>query len=277
MYLVAVILAWFLAVEFLSWPLSLTPLCIVNANDGHCPILHEFLLSAVEKLQNWQTLAGAIVASIAIFGVFLNTNRAVKHAERLETHRRSRKHAAQRAVLPPILAQISGYAQRSASQLAAMTEMCVKEALPAGAANPDLTRELPADTLRALADFIEYADAVDVTVIESTAAWIQIFQSRLESLISANHDPAGTRIVVRTQIEEGMIDAATIHAGVTSVFEYARRRSHELPQTLTWEDVRNALRAMGYPDDQHTRLYEIIAGRALHTSGPFERLTTEND
>ncbi len=54
-------------------------------------------------LHKWQTLAGAIVASIvattAATIAFHNTTRSIRNAEKLETWRRKRKHAALRAVL----------------------------------------------------------------------------------------------------------------------------------------------------------------------------------
>jgi hypothetical protein len=68
-------------------------------------------------LQKWQTLAAALVASIAAYIAFRNTSRTLNHAEKLESNRRNRKHAAVRAVLPLALAQVTGYAERSARAL----------------------------------------------------------------------------------------------------------------------------------------------------------------
>src|SRR5438445_2079765 len=80
-------------------------------------------------LQNWQTLIAATVAStiasIAAYVAFQNTSRSLAHAERLETNRRRRKHAAVRAVLPLALSQVIAYAERSAHALDALVASCI--------------------------------------------------------------------------------------------------------------------------------------------------------
>jgi hypothetical protein len=55
-------------------------------------------------LKEWQTLLSAVIAVGAAYVAFQNTTRALRHSEKLETNRRSRKHAAVRAVLPLALA-----------------------------------------------------------------------------------------------------------------------------------------------------------------------------
>jgi hypothetical protein len=228
-------------------------------------------------LQKWQTLAAAGVASIAAYIAFRNTTRSLNHSESLEKNRRTRKHAAVRAVLPLALSQVVAYAERSTRALDELVSQCEGEVLPSGAAPESLAEPLPSETLTALADFIEYSDAVNVAVLEATVAWIQIHDSRLRSLVQDNHDPSQNHIVVRTEIEGRIIDAASVYAGAGSFFDYARRRSQKVPSVLTWDVVTRALRNMRLWDEEHPRLYEIISRREAISAGPFERLNTDSE
>jgi len=226
-------------------------------------------------LYQWQTLAGAGVASIAVYIAVRNTTRSLDHAEGLERHRRSRKNAALRAMLPLALAQVTDYAERSAHALNAMLDQCDGEALPAMTAPESLAQQLPSETLSTLADFIEYSDRVDVALVETAVAWIQIQDSRLRDLIKRNRGPGGGEIITRAEIEGRLIDAATIYASASSVYNYARRRQEHFPHTISWEAVRGAFRNMRFWDDEHPRLYAIMAGRENHTTGPFDALHGE--
>ena len=227
-------------------------------------------------LYDWQTLIAATVAStvasIAAFIAFRNTTRSLAHNEELERRRRSRKHAALRAMLPLALAKVTDYAERSAHVLNELVGQCAGRTLPAMTAPEDLAQPLPYDALETLADFIEYSDTVDVGVLEATVAWIQIHDSRVRGLVKSNRDPAGAQLVLRVQIEGGIIDAASIYAGSGCIYEYARRRSDQIPHILSWEAVRGALRNMRFWDEEHVRLYQVVAGRENHSVGPFEKL-----
>jgi hypothetical protein len=79
-------------------------------------------------------------------------------------------------------------------------------------------------------------------------------------------------VIVRTHIEARTIDAVAIYAGVGAVYDYSRRRGAQLPHTVTWADVRNALGNMRIWDNENPDLYALIAGREKSVAGPFERL-----
>ncbi len=225
-------------------------------------------------LHGWQTLIAAVVAAVAVIVAFKNTDRSLAHAESLETNRRRRKHAAVRAVLPLALSQVIAYAERSARSLNDLVSKCAGETLPAGVTTESLIEPLPSETLKSLADFIEFTDTTSVEVLESTFAWIQIFDSRMRALAQHNNDPAKTWVVVRTEIENLIVDAATIYAGVASAFDYARRRQAQMPTELLWDAVIGALRNMRLWDDEHPRVYQIVEGRRTRSTGPFEPLRT---
>lgn len=232
-------------------------------------------------LKEWQPLIAAtvasIVASIAAYVAFGNTSRTIANNEVLEARRRTRKHAALRAMLPLALAKITDYAERSAHALQELLGQCVNQTLPAMSAREDLAQPLPTDALKSLADFIEYSDQLEVRVLESTVAWIQIHDARIRGLVKNNLDPTGAHLVLRLQIQGGIIDAASIYAGAACTYDYARRREELIPSILSWEAVRGALRNMRYWDDQYPDLYVIIAGREQASAGPFERLNAGPD
>jgi len=225
-----------------------------------------------DAIKHWQTLIGASVAVAAACIAYWNTTRSLRQAAELEQHRRQRKHEALRAVLPLALSELLDYAQRSAHALDGLLSRCQGQALQRMTASADLAQPLPEAALKMLEEFIEYSDTVDVTVLLETIAWVQIFDDRVQSLVAANRNPSSTRIIVQIEIEGYVIDAASIYAGAVSIFDYARRRSQQLPGDLSWQAVIDALMAMDFRDHTHPDLFKIITGRQGHTRGPFHRL-----
>jgi hypothetical protein len=227
-------------------------------------------------IQTWQTLLAATVAatiaSIAAFVAFQNPSRSLAHAENLEVNRRQRKHAALRAVLPLALSQLNAYAEKSVGALNQMLAECHGPVLPTGIATSAHIEPLPSETLKTLAEFIEYADAGNVDVLESTVARIQIHDSRMRQLVRDNNDPSNTHVVTRTEIRNRMVDAASIYAGASSFFNYARRRDSNFPVTVSWDEVSAALRQMRHWPDENPELHEVIGRRETSSSGPFETL-----
>jgi hypothetical protein len=225
----------------------------------------------------WQTLfaaaLAATIASIAAYIAFTNTSRTLSHNEELERNRRLRKHAAVRALLPLALSQVVDYARRSARFLEQLVAQCQNNVLPCNVAPQSFPEKTPDETLELLSQFIEYSDTLDVSLLETTVAWIQIHDARVRTLIQENHDPNSITIVRQEQLEASIIDAASIYAGGAAFFEYARRRAHRPPTDITWENVFNALGNMQFWDQQYPGLYRIIEGRKKQSSGPFSRLT----
>lgn len=255
------------AVRNLWFPIALILIVLIAIGLGIVGLIPDSFLA---WLQKWQTLSAAGVASVAAYIAFQNTTRSLRHAERLENNRRNRKHSAVRAILPLALSQILAYAERSARALIELVAKCEDQILPTKTASENLVEPLPSETLKALADFIEYSDKANVRVLEATIACIQIHDSRLRGLAEDNRDPSETHIVLRTEIENRIIDAASIYAGAACIFDYARRRSEDLPTTVTWDSVARALRNMRFWDEEHPQLYAKLAQRERISSGPFE-------
>ena len=175
-------------------------------------------------------------------------------------------------MLPLALTQISDYAERSARALDSLVKKCVEELLPPMVASEDVIQKLPAETLKTLSEFIEYSDTVSTTLIEETVSRIQIQDSRLRSLLDDNLDPSEPRLILKTEIQGNIIDAASIYAGTAAVYDFARRLQDQLPPTISWEAVRGALRNMRFYDDEYPELHALLNEREKHTKGPFDKL-----
>lgn len=229
----------------------------------------------ITRAHQWQSLIAATlaatVASVAAVIAFQNTTRSLAHAEDLERRRRSRKHAALRAMLPLALAAVSDYAERSVHALNELLDRLDGAGVPSMTIPEDLAQPLPTDALKTLADFIEYSDDVDVRVLEKTVAWVQIHDSRMRGHVKDNRNPARSTLVVRHNIESSIIDAASIYAGAGCAYDYARGRSDQMPLILTWDAVRGALNNLRFWDDDHP-LYKFIERREKNSAGPFEKL-----
>ena len=176
-------------------------------------------------------------------------------------------------MLPLALSQIIEHSQNSVFALNAFVALCQEEILPRNSPVNNLPQPLPHDTLKVFAEFIEYSDDIDASLVEVMVAWIQIHDARVRGLVSDSHDPVGTSGLTRRSIEVSVIGAASIYAAAAALFNYGRRREHRPPTNITWDDVRRAFTNMRLWDQDHPRLYKLLEGRERNFSGPFERLT----
>jgi len=223
-------------------------------------------------INQWQNLIAAVVAVGAAGLAYHGAMQQLRQNDRQERNRRSKKHAAVRAMLPLALSQVTEYAQKSEFALLALLPQCRGQILPPGSLIQGLPQILPHETLDVLGELVEYSDDVDVSLVETMVAWIQIYDSRVRGLVRDNADPAGEATVFRLNIENYLIDAASIYAAAAALFDYGRRRGSRPPDTITWENVRGAFRNMRMWDEEHRDLYKIVEGREQRSRGPFDRL-----
>lgn len=220
----------------------------------------------------WQNIIAAGIAIGAAALTYHSATRQLKQNDRQECNRRSKKRASVRAMLPLALSQIIEYTEKSAFALIDLLGLCQGQSFPRNSPIKNLPQALPHETLNVLAEFIEYSDDIDASLVEAMVAWVQIHDARVRGLIRDNQDPAGTAVIVRLNIEGSIIDAASIYAAAAALFDYGRRREHRPRSTITWEDVRRAFTSMRIWDLDHPDLYKIVEGREKHSSGPFDRL-----
>jgi hypothetical protein len=72
----------------------------------------------------------------------------------------------------------------------------------------------------------------DRVAIALALALIQIHDSRLRGMVRDNRDTSRTSMTLRRNLEQGIVTAASIFAGASSGFNYARRREHHFPGEL---------------------------------------------
>jgi hypothetical protein len=223
-------------------------------------------------IQPWQTLIGSVLAITAAFVATLiawkNVSRQIGHAEELEKQRRSRKQAALRSVLPLSLSAISDYAQHTTRALHNLLNQCVDEALPRNGVQVTPFPDVPSDTVETLVEFIEYSDTLNVQLFENLLSRIQVLSARMRDLLSDINVENGVQVITSNWIETNIIHAASVYAGAAQAYDYARRRSNELPNDVSWDNVRQALRNMRLYDDDVPRIYETIDRLAQQSGGP---------
>lgn len=224
-----------------------------------------------EGINKWQNLIAALIAVGAAWSAYRTATRQIKQNDLQEKNRRRRKHASVRAVLPLALSQTSEYAQKSTYALIKLIQFCKDETLPPNSQTTDLRQILPNETLQVFAEFIEYSDDIDTSLIETLVTQIQIHDSRVRGINRDKDDPNLMEFIKKNYIGELIIDAASIYAAAGAMFEYARRREKQPPTTVIWENVRSALRNMGIWEDKYQKIYKIIDRKEIITKGPFDR------
>lgn len=222
-----------------------------------------------EVIKSWQPLIGALIAILAAFVAALiawkNVSRQISHSAELEAKRRARKLVALRATLPLTLSAISDYADRTTNELVNLLNQCANGVLPQSGIQPPQFPATPADTIEALAEFIEYSDSFDTQLFEKLLSRIQILSARTRDI---SKDVNTSNGILSHWIETNIMQAASVYAAAAQAYDYARRRSDTLPCDVSWDSVRAALQNMRLYDDDLPRLYETIDRLAQQSSGP---------
>ena len=70
-------------------------------------------------------------------------------------------------------------------------------------------------------------------------------------------------------LEAYILDAATIYARASAVFEYARFRAENFPADITWDHLRRALSNLGFWYEENPSIFATIDRRERATpKGP---------
>jgi hypothetical protein len=189
-----------------------------------------------------------------------NTTRTLRANANLEAKRRLQKRAALRAVLPLALSEINLYCSLTARALQNLWDECVDGALPKDAAKPILP-DMRAETVQVFADFIEYSDDLDTTIVRWLLARLQVSRARIREIELVIETADQNAVILETNLEEYILDVAAIYAAAGSAFDYGREKSHTLPKEISWDHVRTALRNMKIWDDDMEGLYATITRR----------------
>jgi hypothetical protein len=195
---------------------------------------------------DWQQLLAGLVALIAAGVGWLAIDRQVKQADRLEQERMGAKRAGARAALPAALDAICDYARECAESLALMFPSSGDEGLPQGTRWEG--RRLPMEMFLDIRALIETLPLRDGASFAELLSKIQVQSSRLNS-IQPSRLPNRVGVIVRSNLEQYIVDSADIYARSEAFFPYARGESEDVPhQSPTRDNILSALRRMGSMD-----------------------------
>ena len=224
-----------------------------------------FIALCPKSAQQWQTLIAGSFAILAalIGGGFLNTqiqasealvNKQIRASEDLENVRRCRKFAAARAVLPLTLSSLCEYARRSAVALKKILGQRRGE-LILGEINLPEFPSLPTEVIKELREVIEFGDDKISEAIESLLREIQVQAARLNNLWQEKSAPEKKNTSV-VDVEEYVLDTASIYARSSALFDYARKESDIVPGDPPPKKNVSALNQMGLWESDFKRIHE---------------------
>jgi hypothetical protein len=229
-FLLALIATWFVVLVWFQSSVD----CKVTAADwpkDDCR-LTKFLF-------DWQQLLGGGFALVAAVIGWFAINRQIRQFDAQEQERVRAKRAAARAALPLALAAIAEYAEECAQRLALLLLSASQEGLPEGTTwhGP----ELPTEALLDIRTLVETLPSRDGSAFADLLSKIQIQASRLRS-IRPSRLPNRVGVVVRSNIEQYIVDCAEIFARGAAMLRYARGLVDEVPLHVpTQEEIRSAL------------------------------------
>jgi hypothetical protein len=172
-----------------------------------------------------------------------------------------------RATGPLALASLVEYAIPCAEGLKDLHCQCRDGVLPQdNVKRPDFP-SVPSEGITLLSEFIEYAEPGQADLIEELLRAIQVQVARLRSLLGGIGK--STVLIRKENIDEYLINTACIYAMAGAAFDYFRRKSDELPKSVSWENVKSALRNVEVSENRYPETYGLIDRLALQNpNGP---------
>jgi hypothetical protein len=215
-------------------------------------------------LYRWQEFAGAL-ASALIAGTFILFQVWRGGADAREE--RAARYTAARASLSFGLTELDRYASHCCILLAELHRRASGEAVPRGTTVAPFP-PIPEAAIASIVDLIGVSPRPVVQVAAKLLSGLQIQHSRLEASL-ADLEPTAPRskLVVKTNLEEFMIDTAKLRARASSLFPLARFDTDKPPLPVNWDDVASALRQMELHDEDIPRVFETIAKRKASDRG----------
>lgn len=208
-------------------------------------------------LMAWQTMLTGFIAigAALIGGYYVQAQSALVDGH--EQDRIRRQFEAERALLPLTLSKMSAYARASGRAIRAM--------YPAGEAvnfNPDAELpnfpDPPTEEVQHLAAVIRASqDAKIREVVAELLSRLQVQSARMLDLRDMRewHE---VRRVMRTELDEYLLNAADIYARCAGLFDYARRETTIAPGNPTYGDLSSALNQMGLRNFQFPGVHERL-------------------
>lgn len=214
---------------------------------------------------DWQTLITGILAVIAAAASIWMIRHQMSQVAEIEAERLRRRYLAARATLPATLNTIMGYAQVAIEGLqhiyGDVSDSGEYPARSDGFASLS-TRPIyvapqpPPDMIAAVERIIEASnDHAVADVLADILNRAQVLNSNLHDLPRML---ASSTLMVRTNIDGYLVQAARIYAEAESLFPFARREAETVSKPATWEDVERALFLMHIEREDYPDPYELI-------------------
>lgn len=190
--------------------------------------LNSKLFLGTDGRLQWETLVTGIGAVVAAFFTVRHLREQISQSQKLADDQRQRRARAACATLPLALSQLAQYATScirglydlrpyfrtpsSVNDLAQRAQKCAAWELPL----------LSDNVFNSLKECIEVIDNEPAQSIIQLIGHTQIQRSRLEEYISRERLNDATHLVVLSNIEHAMYDAAEIHARTSTLFPFSR-------------------------------------------------------
>lgn len=213
----------------------------------------------VSTLKDWQTLFAGVLAIVAalIGGLFVHNQ--TMEVRRQDNERLARQHSATRSVLPLALSALVEYSEKVALSLEALRPTVRGHRVTASAYT---SLELDPSVIAPLRDVIATASITVGERVSKAISDVQILSARLRTL-SKNLRPGSSSVVLEVNLNEYILNAATIYARGAGLFLYARRETDEAPADFPSEDeLYTALNLIGFDEGTHSEIYRMASVRA---------------
>jgi hypothetical protein len=207
---------------------------------------------------DWQQLLGSVLALGAAFIGAYYLRQQIKLAQDQETERQRRRFAAARSVLPLTLSSLTKYATQCAALLRSIHSQAHGHNVPRSALQGQVLPALPPGLSRDLPAMIEASDSDTGSAISSLLGLVQYQHSRLEGLLTPQR---ATHLVLLSNIEQYLIDAAEVLAKVNALFDFARGEANQIPTKPTRQKMHSALFLLGVDRTTYPDIYATVDRR----------------
>lgn len=194
-------------------------------------------------LNRYQTLLTGVAALAAASASVFYLRKQIGQAEQHRQDQLLRDRAAARTMLPLALSAICEYSTRSVQSLNDRYAGRAAE-LPA----------IPTDALEQLVATVRTLEIQHVEPFARIAQEIQVHNARVS-------DRHGNRRMNEANFHEYLLDAAEIYARVSSLFEFARFETDDLPSKLFADQMKLALWSTNAEYDREGPLHQMIDRR----------------
>jgi hypothetical protein len=178
-------------------------------------------LIAMDKADDWETLASGFMALCAAVWAAYLLNKQIQQADKHEQNRNKRLYVAARATLPLALSQVCAYCIASAESLKSIYMYLAGGEFGIVLRTPDVTtHDLPQTVLTNFETILERTPHDMVADrLSDLIAMIQVFQSRCEGI---NREFSH---MDHNFVAECISNCAAIYATSSSLFDYARDKT----------------------------------------------------